>query len=89
MAASRTDGTYFQARYKRLTSRRGPMRALVAVEHSLITAIWHMLTTGTVFEDLGADHFKRTHESRTRRKAISQLHQLGYEVELKPIVLTM
>jgi transposase len=88
MAASRTDGTYFQARYKRITSRRGPMRALVAVEHSLITAIWYMLTNGTVFEDLGADHLQRTHESSTRRKAISQLHQLGYEVELKPISQT-
>ncbi|MEV0495948.1 IS110 family transposase, partial [Streptomyces atratus] len=42
--AVRTKDTYLQARYKRLTARRGPLRALVAVEHSIITAIWHMLT---------------------------------------------
>ncbi|MFC4469809.1 transposase [Streptomyces xiangluensis] len=42
--AARTKGSYLQARYKRLTARRGPMKALIAVEHSIITAIWHMLT---------------------------------------------
>jgi hypothetical protein len=42
--AARTKDAYLQARYKRLTSRRGPLKALVAIEHSIITAIWHMLT---------------------------------------------
>ena len=58
------------------------MRALVAIEHSMITAIWHMLTNGAVFEDLGDDCFQRTHASGTRRNAINQLHKLEYEVEL-------
>jgi hypothetical protein len=53
------------------------MRALAAVEQSLITTMRYKLTNGTVFEDLGADHLQRTHE-------ISQLPQLGYGVELKP-----
>ena len=44
MAAVRTNGSFFQQRYKRLAARRGPMRALVAIEHSLIVAIWHILT---------------------------------------------
>ncbi|MEV7189025.1 hypothetical protein [Kitasatospora sp. NPDC093102] len=42
--AVRTKDTYLQARYERLASRRGPLRALAAIEHSVITAIWHMLT---------------------------------------------
>jgi transposase len=88
MASVRANGTYFQARYKRLTARRGPMRALVAIEHSIITAVWHMLTNGTVFEDLGENHFQRTHESSTRHHAINQLHQLGYDVELIPLATT-
>ena len=88
MASVRANGTYFQARYKRLTARRGPMRALVAIEHSIITAVWHMLTNGTVFEDLGENHFQRTHESSTRRHAINQLHQLGYKVQLMPLATT-
>ncbi|MBT2423808.1 transposase [Streptomyces sp. ISL-22] len=38
--AARTKNSYLQARCKRLTARRGPIRALIAVEHSIITAIW-------------------------------------------------
>lgn len=44
MAATRTNGSFFQGRYRRLSARRGPMRALVAIEHSLLIAIWHILT---------------------------------------------
>ena len=54
----------------------------------MITAIWHMLTNGAVFEDLGDDCFHRTHASGTRRNAINQLHKLGYEVELTALVAT-
>ena len=84
MAAVRTNGTFWQSRYKRLTSRRGPMRALVAIEHSMIVTVWNMLSTGTVFEDLGSDHFQRTHRRTTERHAVSRLHQLGYDVQLTP-----
>lgn len=43
-AAKSTKGSFFQHRYHRLVARRGPMRALVAIEHSLLIAIWHILT---------------------------------------------
>jgi len=46
MAAARTNGSFFQHRYKRLAARRGPARALVAIEHSLLIAIWHILKNG-------------------------------------------
>jgi replication initiator protein RepSA len=45
MAASRTKNkTYLGARYHRLVPRLGKKKAIVAVEHSLLTAVWHMLT---------------------------------------------
>ncbi len=44
MAAARTNGSFFQDRYRRLSARRGPTRALVAIEHSMLTATWHILT---------------------------------------------
>lgn len=44
MAAARTNGSFFQDRYRRLSARRGASRALVAVEHSMLVAIWHILT---------------------------------------------
>lgn len=82
MAAARTNGTYLQSRYKRLAARRGPMRALVATEHSMIVSIWNMLTTGEIYNELGADYSSRHNPGLARRRAIAQLNRLGYKVEL-------
>lgn len=46
MSVSRSRGTFLSARYHRIAARRGPMRALVATEHSMAAAMWHMLTQG-------------------------------------------
>ncbi|MGO9164459.1 MAG: hypothetical protein ACLP7J_27840 [Streptosporangiaceae bacterium] len=45
--------------------------------------IWHMLTTGEVFTDLGVDYFtsRQDTEHQTRR-LVSQLEKLGYTVQL-------
>ncbi|MET7481451.1 IS110 family transposase [Streptomyces sp. NPDC005648] len=82
--AVRTKDTYLQTRYKRLTSRRGPLRALVAVEHSIITAIWHMLTDNVPYHELGGTYFTQRDPERATRRAINQLNQLGYTVTLNP-----
>lgn len=52
-SAARTKDCYLQARYKRLAARRGPLKALVAIEHSIITAVWHMLTDHKPYHELG------------------------------------
>ena len=57
MAAIRQDG-YLAAQYRRLKPRRGHKKALGAVKHSMICAIWHMLTTGGP-RDLGGDYYTR------------------------------
>ncbi|MCX4625477.1 IS110 family transposase [Streptomyces sp. NBC_01443] len=82
--AVRTKDTYLAARYKRLTARRGPLRALVAVEHSIITAIWHMLTDTAAYQELGGTYFTQRAPERATRRAITQLNQLGYTVTLNP-----
>ncbi|MGW9026247.1 hypothetical protein ACWGQ5_19025 [Streptomyces sp. NPDC055722] len=50
--AARTKDSFRQARYKRLTARRGPTKALIAVEHSIIAAIWHMLANRRIHRSL-------------------------------------
>jgi transposase len=85
MGAARTNGTYLQARYRRLTSRRGVMKAQVAVEHLITTAIWHMLTTNSPYHDLGGAYFAQRDPERSTRRAITQLNQLGFTVTLNPI----
>jgi transposase len=55
MAAIRVRGHYLEAQYRRLKPRRGHKRALGAIKHTLICAIWHMLSTGETYRDLGGD----------------------------------
>jgi transposase len=40
MSAARSKGTCLSAKYRRIASRRGPVRAIVAVEHAILIAIW-------------------------------------------------
>ena len=52
MSAARSKGTYFSAKYRRIATRRGPVKA-VAVEHAMAIAIWNMLNTGALYQDPG------------------------------------
>jgi transposase len=81
----RSSDNYLNALYKRLASRRGASKAIVAVEHSILISVWHMLTTEQPYHDLGGDHFTRLNPERVARRAISQLNQLGFTVTLSPV----
>ncbi len=88
-SASPTKGTYLAARYKRIAARRGKKRALIALQHSLLIAIWHMLTHDREYADLGGDYFiERTGKARATRRLVSQLNHLGYQVSLHPTEAT-
>jgi transposase len=84
LAATRMKGTYLYAKYRRIAARRGPMKALVAIEHTLLTAIWNMLTTGELYTDPGADFQTRRNPEQAKNRAIDQLERLGYNVSLTP-----
>ena len=64
----------------RLKQRRGPMKAIVAVAASMLTAAYVMLRDGTDYHDLGADHFQRGDHARLVAGLTRRLHHLGYEV---------
>lgn len=82
-AAARTKGSYFGAQYRQIARRRGPNKAAVAVAHSLLDVIWHILTTGEVFTDLGEDYFTSRHDKEHQaRRLIGQLEKLGFTVQL-------
>jgi transposase len=86
MGALRTKDTYLSAQYRRLIRRLGnKQKALVALEHTILTAAWHMLSTQHDYQDLGPDHFTKRDPERARRRAITALNQLGYTVTLNPI----
>jgi transposase len=84
-AAKNKKGSYLQAQFRRLLSRRGPQKAICAVAASILTAAYHMLKDGTCYQDLGPDHFKRRSKTTQSRRLVRSLEQLGYTVEIKPI----
>jgi len=82
MAASRSHDTYLSARYRRIASRRGPLKAVVALEHAMLIAVWHMARDGTLYDDPGADFYTRLRPERAKQRAIKQLTTMGYRVTL-------
>ena len=61
------------------------MKALVAVEHSILIASWHMLTNGELYTDPGPDYFVKRRPTQTQARAIHQLESLGYTVTLESL----
>ncbi len=82
MACAQNPSTYLGARYRRIATRRGPQKANVATQRAMLTAIWHMGTTGTLYDDPGADYYTRLNPQRTKIRAIHQLEAMGYHVML-------
>ena len=85
MSAVRNTNTYYCAKYRRIASRRGPIRAVVAIEHAMLVAIWNMLQTGQDYTDPGGDFYTRRNPDRAKRRALDQLRNLGYTVTIEPV----
>jgi transposase len=84
LSIANTHNTYLAAKYRRIAARRGPKKALVAIEHTILIAIWNMAHTGALYDDPGADYYTHRDPERPRRNAVTQLQRLGYQVTLTP-----
>jgi len=82
-AAARSKNTYLASQYARLRGRRGHAKAITAVGHSILTAAWHMLSTGELYRDLGSDYLTRQDPDRATRRLVRQLEALGHIVTLQ------
>src|SRR3712207_4431370 len=76
-AAARKKGGYLQAQFQRLRARRGPKKAICAVAASILTAAWHMLRDGTLWRDLGPDHFHKRAPEQQAQCLARQITKLG------------
>ncbi|HET9778672.1 MAG TPA: hypothetical protein VFP81_05260 [Propionibacteriaceae bacterium] len=84
LSIANTRSTYLATKYRRIAARRGPKKALVALEHAILIAIWNMAHTGAEYDDPGTDYYTRRNPERTRLNALNQLRRLGYQVTLAP-----
>jgi len=87
-ASSRTS-TRLGARFRRLHRRfgkAGGKKAAVAIAHTIPVIVWHLLTTGATYADLGADYYTRYDDTNARKhRLLRQLRELGYTAELTPL----
>jgi transposase len=83
-AATRSKHTYLAAQFHHLVGRRGKKRSLVAVGHSILVILYHLLKDGTFYAELGEDYFQRLHPQRQTRYHVKCLQRLGHQVVLQP-----
>jgi transposase len=76
--------TYLRSQFFRIRARRGPKKAAVAVAASMLTAAYYMLRDGVPYSDLGVDYFDRRDQSKTIKRLVQRLHDLGVDVQLPP-----
>jgi transposase len=82
---SRMKDKYLAAQYHRIARKRGREKAIVAVSHSLLVIISHVLRQKKPSKDLGADYFDKLESTRIERQHIRRLEQLGSTVTLTPV----
>ena len=83
-AAARKKASYLQAQFHRLRARRGAKKAIGAVAASILAAAYHMLKNGTLYQDLGPDHFDKRAQGRQVHRLINRLRNLGFAVQITP-----
>ncbi len=81
-AAAHTKNTYLSAQYRRVAVRRGAKTAMIAVGHTLLTVIYHMLSEHQPYADLGGNYFDEQDRHVTEKRLVRRLEKLGYQVSV-------
>jgi transposase len=84
-SASHQKHCYLAEQYRRLAKRRGSKRAAVAVAHSILVIIYHLLSSQTTYQEKGETFFEERDRQGTEKRLVRQLSRLGYQVELQPM----
>jgi transposase len=84
-AAVRAKGTYYQIKFQRLCRRAGYKRAIVAIAHSMLIAIYHIIRDNRPYQELGGHCFDTRSAEAKRNALVDQLERLGYAIELRRV----
>ncbi len=81
---AKTKDTWLAAQYRRIAARRGKKRALVALGHTILVMIYHILTRRQPYHELGVAYFDQLERQRVEQRLVRRLERLGYMVALQP-----
>lgn len=76
---------YLAAQFRRIAARRGKKRAGMAVAHSILVIIYHLLRDGVPYEEHGDTFFEERDRELTEKRLVRQLERLGHQVTLQPL----
>ena len=82
-AAAHSKNTYLSAQYRRLAARCGAKKATVAVEHTILIIIYHVLQEREGYKELSGNYFDERDRQTTEKRLVRRLEKLGYEVSVK------
>ena len=85
LSVSRSKTTYLAVKYRRIQSHAGALRAVVALQHTLLVIVWNMLHDGVAYEELGIDHYDKTNPERAKNRLKRRMVSLGFEPNLIPL----
>lgn len=83
-AAGRTKDTYLASQYHHLAARRGKKKAIVAVAHSILRIVWHLLNHDCEYVDLGSRYLEERDRHQIQRRLVRRLENFGFTVKLEP-----
>ena len=86
-SASHQKQCYLAEQYRRIAKRRGSKRAAIAVAHSILVIIYHLLKNQTTYQEKGETFLEEQERQGAEKRLVRQLARLGYHVELQPITL--
>jgi len=84
-ATVRSPDSYFAAVYHRLAPRLGKKRAIVAVSHRILIAIYYVLKNRQPFQDKGARYFDERAREQVVTRLVTRLYKMGYAAHLEPV----
>ncbi len=86
-AAVKVKGSHLAAVYQRLKARRGKQKAIIAVAHRLLVAIYHMLKHREPYREIGSGPPSELAKQKLAERMQRRIEKLGYVVKLEPVVL--
>jgi len=84
-AAVKVRDSYFAACFHRLAGRRGVKRAILAVAHRILIALYHVLSHQEPFRDLGATYYDARGQAQLIKRTERRFAQLGLKLTVAPL----
>ena len=82
-SVKRKKDCFLTALFWRISARGGQKKAALAVAHRVLTIVWHIISEGKTYQEIGGNHYDRLHPERSARRLIRRLQQIGFDVDVK------